>query len=153
MPVTSKKKLEYIKRWKEQNREKTKLYEHRYREGHKVERSQYYKKYSEEHPERIREKEKRWREAHPEEYKARYEKYNQIAKEMRLPKRILFYDKRIFLDKNPRTGKCSMCGATGRTEIHHIKYHKDDPLKDTIEVCASCHRKREQLYNEWRKNK
>ena len=25
--------------------------------------------------------------------------------------------------------------------MHHIKYHDDDPLKDTVELCVSCHNK------------
>lgn len=31
------------------------------------------------------------------------------------------------------------------TDIHQIKYHDDDLLKDTIELCPSCHIKK--LYN------
>lgn len=50
-----------------------------------------------------------------------------------------FKDKMLFLKSNPRTGTCSRCGKTGMTHIHHIAYHDDDPLKDTIELCLSCH--------------
>lgn len=63
------------------------------------------------------------------------------------PRRILFKGKRILLKEPPRTGVCSKCGrsvAKGeikRTAIHHKKYHDEDPLKDTSELCASCHAK------------
>jgi len=61
----------------------------------------------------------------------------------------------IYLKENPRKGVCSWChkkkgdeytnteGKIARikqTLIHHIKYH-EDPLKDTIELCNSCHTK------------
>ena len=61
----------------------------------------------------------------------------------------------IRLDHNPRTGVCAWCGkkkgdeyinTRGKTaiikftNIHHIAYH-DDPLKDTVELCNSCHTK------------
>lgn len=149
-PATPKKKLEYIKKWTKQNPEKSKANAKRYRERHKAQRAEYIKKYDQEHKAEKLEAERQRRLADPEKYRANYKKYNLLAKDTRLVKRILFLDKRIQLDKNPRIGKCSMCGTTGRTEIHHIKYHKNDPLKDTIEVCAHCHRLREQLYNEWR---
>jgi len=61
------------------------------------------------------------------------------------PRRISFRGKRILLKENPRKGICSNCGksvAKGEiktTNIHHTKYHYDDPLKDTIELCVKCH--------------
>lgn len=57
------------------------------------------------------------------------------------PKRIRlnFKGKTIMLKENPRKGICERCGFIGYTHIHHIQYHDDDPLKDTIELCASCH--------------
>ncbi len=85
------------------------------------------------------ERARRWIEAHPEEYKEslkwRYQKERENRKQ-----RILFKKKRVLLNFKPRTGKCSLCGATDKlTHIHHIKYHDKDPLKDTIEICFSCH--------------
>ena len=56
-------------------------------------------------------------------------------------RRITYKGMRIQLKFNPRTGKCKWCGREGKTEIHHIEYHDDDPLKDTIELCKSCHGK------------
>lgn len=61
-------------------------------------------------------------------------------------RRILFKDKRIFVDSNPRTGYCSNCGYKGRTNLHHIKYDESNPLGHTIELCPRCH------INEHRKN-
>jgi Zn finger protein HypA/HybF involved in hydrogenase expression len=70
------------------------------------------------------------------------------------PRRILFKGKRILLKAIPRKGQCEQCGKKigdsfisyrnkltriKRTEIHHIQYHDDDPLKDTIELCPQCH--------------
>ncbi len=59
----------------------------------------------------------------------------------------------VYLDKDPRTGICNLCRAVlGEVNaqrdktyrrghhIHHESYHDDNPLKDTIEFCPSCHR-------------
>lgn len=59
---------------------------------------------------------------------------------------ITYKDKKILLKFNPRKGVCTICGARKgiecrTTHIHHKEYHDDDMLKDTIEVCASCHNK------------
>jgi len=57
-------------------------------------------------------------------------------------RRIKFKGKHILLKENPRTGVCSLCNHHGRTNTHHFaEYHDDDPLKDTIELCVSCHHK------------
>lgn len=66
---------------------------------------------------------------------------------------IRFRNRQIKLDKNPRTGICSQCKRKDgdsyinkrgksckiKTTIHHLEYHEDDPLKDTIELCRQCH--------------
>ena len=57
------------------------------------------------------------------------------------PRRMRFKGKHIMLKQNPRTGICSKCGKKGLTHIHHIEYHDDNPLKDTIELCVGCHNK------------
>lgn len=59
----------------------------------------------------------------------------------------------ITLKENPRKGVCSWChkkigdhyidrfgnvSIIKQTQMHHTEYH-NDPLKDTIELCASCH--------------
>ena len=71
-------------------------------------------------------------------------------------RKILFRRKQFYLEKPPRTGICSLChrkigdhyiDAKGkdvtieRTHIHHDEYHDDDVLKDTRELCMSCHMK------------
>ncbi len=56
-------------------------------------------------------------------------------------KKMRFKGKSITLKDNPRTGVCSLCRFKGLTHMHHINYHESDPLKDTIELCASCHAK------------
>jgi len=73
-----------------------------------------------------------------------------ITPEMRRQRnerRIKFRNKQVTLSHNPRTGYCSWCtnnihdGSCKKTQIHHREYHEDDFLKDTVELCASCHRK------------
>jgi len=70
--------------------------------------------------------------------------------------RVLFNGKQIRVKDNPRKGICQICnkklGDTyvnrrgesrllTKTDIHHIKYDKVDPFKDTLELCDSCHGK------------
>ncbi len=59
-------------------------------------------------------------------------------------KRINFKGKNVRLSENPRTNICSFCGKTEeenrrQQSMHHDVYHDDDPLKDTWELCNSCH--------------
>lgn len=58
-------------------------------------------------------------------------------------KRITFKEDDIFirikLPENPRMGVCSECGSVGKTHIHHDKYDEQHPLKNTRELCSSCH--------------
>lgn len=64
--------------------------------------------------------------------------------------------KSIYLKENPRKGKCKLCekgvgdkfiDCKGRKKtikyinMHHKKYYKNDPLKDTEILCPSCHSK------------
>lgn len=62
-------------------------------------------------------------------------------------RRLKFKDKQVYIQSNPKTGYCSYCtnnihnGSCKKTDIHHIQYHEDDPLKNTIELCVSCHNK------------
>ena len=39
---------------------------------------------------------------------------------------------------NVKTGICAACGSTDNTALHHIAYHDEDPLKDTLELCTKC---------------
>ena len=73
-------------------------------------------------------------------------------------KRIFrFKNRRIMLNKAARTGKCQVCGKKigdeyidckgnvrkiKRTHIDHVEYHEDDPFRDTVESCVSCHIRR-----------
>jgi len=69
-------------------------------------------------------------------------------------KQILFRHKHTRVGYNPRIGICSWCNrkigdvyvnSAGKkttlkqTAMHHVEYHDDDPLKDTIELCNPCH--------------
>jgi hypothetical protein len=69
-------------------------------------------------------------------------KWNGINK----PRMINYKGIRLNVGFNLRKGICSWCGAVKglnckRTNLHHIEYHNDDPLKDTVELCVSCHMK------------
>jgi len=68
-------------------------------------------------------------------------KWNHILNPIYNVRKIRFKGKQILLKHNPRTGVCSQCGKIGYTHMHHIQYHDDDPLKDTIELCVGCHNK------------
>ncbi len=63
-----------------------------------------------------------------------------------------FKNKTMFSNQPVRKGICSQCGRKKgdkyiiwgeekivKTHLHHIEYHDDNPLKSTIELCASCH--------------
>ena len=78
---------------------------------------------------------KQWRKKNPNYTKQWNDKFN--------PQRLKYKGKQIRINVNPRTGVCSWCGRQDmQTQMHHFaEYHDDDPLKDTIELCASCHKK------------
>lgn len=70
-------------------------------------------------------------------------KWNPICNDMYKGRIISYKGKNILVSKHKK-GICSKCGAVKgvdckRTSIHHIKYHDDDPLRDTIELCNKCH--------------
>lgn len=66
-------------------------------------------------------------------------------------RRITFKGRRIVLPRSPRVGVCNFCRAVkgeidsqrdiscDKTEMHHTAYHNDDPLRDAIEICTTCH--------------
>lgn len=61
-------------------------------------------------------------------------------------RRLRFKDKILFMDAPIRIGVCNYCRAVvpfdcKHTHMHHESYHEDQPLKDTIELCESCHHK------------
>jgi hypothetical protein len=57
----------------------------------------------------------------------------------RREKSISFLGRIVYVGINPRKGVCELCGKKGVTDMHHMEYQEDDPLKDTIELCDSCH--------------
>ena len=69
-----------------------------------------------------------------------HQKWSKIHTGRYSKRRILFGKKRITLKENPRTGYCSNCGKhSKRTEMHHINYRGNDPLKNAYELCDRCH--------------
>ena len=59
----------------------------------------------------------------------------------RLRARIKFQGRTKSVGRNPRTGICSLCRHKGQTDIHHMRYDRNDLLAHTIELCDSCHNK------------
>jgi hypothetical protein len=111
-------------------------------ESREIKRAFYWK-----HLEAERERSRLWQSAHPEQRKEnshRYYEKNREAVKARGPLRIKYKDKRVYLEKIPRTGVCRLCGAKvgidcQRTHIHHAKYDDSDVIKNTVEVCPACH--------------
>ena len=66
-------------------------------------------------------------------------------------KRFFFKGKTIHAPNTPRIGVCNFCRAVvgeintqtnklcKRTNLAHMAYHDDNPLKDTLELCVVCH--------------
>jgi hypothetical protein len=74
---------------------------------------------------------------HPKVSKERVRKDNQ--------RRIAFKGRIVMLKEPPRIGVCNLCRAVvpfdcKLTHMNHYQYHEDDPLKDALESCVSCHR-------------
>jgi len=87
---------------------------------------------------KTRESYRLWAERNPDKVKANRDKQNKVNG----PKHMVFKGKIIILKERVLTGICSWCGYKGYTHMHHLQYHDDDPLKDTIELCPSCHTSR-----------
>lgn len=71
-------------------------------------------------------------------------------------RRVGFKGSSKSVKENPRIGFCNICKKwvgeeyinrfgqktpITKTDMHHINYHEDNPLKDTLELCSSCHAK------------
>ena len=87
-------------------------------------------------PQKQRERVKKYRIENPW-IRRRYQKENDC-------KSVWFRGKSVHLEYNPRTGVCSKCHrkvgeGIKKTYMHHTKYHDNDPLKYTIELCGRCH--------------
>jgi len=54
---------------------------------------------------------------------------------------ILYKGRIIRYPYNIKTGICANCGTQCQTQLHHIAYHDEDPLRDTLELCPTCHSK------------
>lgn len=80
------------------------------------------------------------------------------------PRRITYQNCRVYLSQNFRTGQCNHChkkigdeyinsrgklATIKKTDMHHIEYHDDDLLQDTIELCVSCHVKETRRLKKW----
>ena len=90
-------------------------------------------------------------------YNPKYDiEYRREYNKKQIPRLLLFKGRVKTMKEPPRIGFCNICKKNigdeylnykgepvkiKQTHIHHINYHSDDVLKDTIELCASCHRK------------
>jgi len=75
-------------------------------------------------------------------------KWNKLNRAKWNPRVMRFNNKLVYALEIPRTGYCSLCPnniydkSCERTSMHHYdKYYDDKPLKNTIEICNSCHKK------------
>ena len=77
-----------------------------------------------------------------------------IGNKRTAPRRLRYKGKRITIDRDPRIGVCCWCRAVRNevnaqtdkvckeTQMHHEgEYVESDKLKNTLEICASCHGK------------
>jgi len=78
-------------------------------------------------------------------------KWNPIAHAKYNPRRLTYKGKVVMLKEERRIGVCNLCRAIvgeidaqvgmpcQRTNMHHLEYHDDNVLEDTIELCMRCH--------------
>ncbi len=57
----------------------------------------------------------------------------------------------VTLDEDPKIAVCNYCRRVvpfdcSKTHMHHIQYHDDNPLRDTIESCPTCHGIEQRIY-------
>ena len=119
---------EYYKKWKKANRDRLREYKKQYQVENKEKIKEYMKKYSLENKERL----KQYRVKNKEKISNDHKIWSQNH-------RLTFLDKRITVDFIERTFSCMCCRFQGSTNLHHIKYDLNDPLKYTVELCDSCH--------------
>ena len=99
------------------------------------------------------------KEQRTEEHHKRYRKYSEQIKKyvknwntinrdyflLYRRKRLTFRGKRIHMKEIVRQGKCVFCkrtiesGQIKTTNLHHLKYDKNNPSWYTIELCPRCH--------------
>jgi|SRR5215211_233790 len=83
-------------------------------------------------------------------------KWNAIHHKIYGKRRFQFKDKSLHHTEVPRIGQCTVCRKRigdkylnkrwkekiiKSTSLHHIEYHEDKPIADTVELCISCHGK------------
>jgi hypothetical protein len=150
--------LRWYYKHREKNREATNERARRYRLEHRDEFRESKRIFYWKNLETERERSRLYQAAHVEQRKLNsrnyYERHREAVKS-RGPLRIKYKDKRVYLDKIPRTGVCKLCGARvgvdcQRTHIHHAKYDDSDVIKNTVEVCPACHNR---LTFNWDKRK
>ncbi len=77
---------------------------------------------------------RKWNKTNPERARANRERWSEANQDKILAHRAVKYALRS--EEIIRTGDCSVCGESGKTEFHHPDYSK--PLLVT-ELCVSCH--------------
>lgn len=118
-----KKNREKLKEWRKQN------YQNKYQHKRKVRLL-----YDSKNRDKIKQQTKKWNELNPDKI------YRYIHNKIR------YKDKYVRLDFDPRDGICFFCKFETKTLIHHFEYDDSDPLKWTIEMCRSCHKKWHDIY-------
>ena len=62
------------------------------------------------------------------------------------PKTLTYRGKKRYFENDIRIGECHFCHLYGRTQnyhkttqLHHLYYDDEDPLRWTLELCTGCH--------------
>ena len=151
-------KKEYHKQYYLNNKEKIKEHGKKYYLNNKEKCKTVRKRYRDENKDKLREKIKEWnlknerymkeyyldnkeniKEYYRQYYLGNKEKIEEKKKVWRQSHQIWFLGKSITVDNIERTLSCMCCRYQGSTDLHHLKYDLNDPLKYTIELCSSCH--------------
>ncbi len=88
---------------------------------------------------------KQWCKNNPDYHKKYSKQLDPVKIQIKNKRRILFKNKQLYIKERILIGVCNLCRAVvgldcKRTSMHHIEYHEEDILKDTIELCNSCHK-------------
>jgi len=62
------------------------------------------------------------------------------------PRTLTYRGEKRYFEEKIRKGECYFCHLYGRTQnyhrmtqLHHLAYDDDDPLRWTLELCTTCH--------------
>ena len=136
-------KKEYYKKWRLANRDKINTSNKEYYIENKEKIKERQKEYRDVNKDKIRERDKKYRLKNKDrirKYKIKNRDRDRERKNVwSQSHQLTFLGKRITLDNIERTLSCICCRFQGSTDLHHLKYDLNNPLKYTVELCDSCH--------------